>query len=360
MMENKEKMNNSGGKLGVDLNQLVFNMIGELPERSRDIIIKRFNLDDKGEETLEEIGKEYEITRERIRQIESEAIFKLKDIEKKYNISKVFNYIEKIIEEHGGVISEERLVDRLFDGKWDIETNKRIMLLILALDDRIKKEKETKTYKKLYFYQEENFERFKETINKLEKYLEESKKVIDFDRIVNLVSTDAKSKGLPFFFKEHIRSYLDANKIILKNILGEWGHQKWPNINPKSVRDKAYLALKKNKKPLHFVEITNKINEIWHDRKRANNQTVHNELIKDERFVLMGRGIYALKEWGYRPGTVLDVIMEVLKEKGGEMGQEEIIQEVLKRRQVMKNTVVINLQNKEYFEKLEGKVYRLK
>jgi DNA-directed RNA polymerase delta subunit len=151
-----------------------------------------------------------------------------------------------------------------------------------------------------------------------------------------------------------------VNKVVLENILGEWGHHKWPHINPKSVKDKAYLALKRENKPLHFTEITAKINSFWTSKKPTNNQTVHNELIKDGRFVLIGRGIYALKEWGYRPGVVLDVIMEIMKEKGGAMDQEEIIKGVMERRRVKRNTIVLNLQNKKNFEKLPNKVYRLK
>jgi len=154
---------------------------------------------------------------------------------------------------------------------------------------------------------------------------------------------------------------LDTNKIVLRNILDEWGYEKWPSINPKSIRDKIYLILKKEKNPLHFTEITDRTNGTWKGKKRANKQTVHNELIKDERFVLIGRGVYALKEWGYLPGAVLDIVIDVLKERGKEAaGQEEIIKRVLEKRRVKRNTVIINLHNKKYFEKLPNKTYRLK
>ncbi|MCK4919159.1 MAG: hypothetical protein KAS01_02120 [Candidatus Pacebacteria bacterium] len=343
-----------------DVKKVILNMIQELPERSRSTIEKRFNLDGRGTKTLDSIGKEYNITRERVRQIEKEALIKLKKIGKNHNIANIFQFIEKAIDKHGGIMSEDKIVTHLFEGKNE-EINKQISLLILSLDDRIKKEKETKRYKKLYFYERGNVEKLKDMIDTLEKHLHDNKKDIDFDNIVILVSGVDKNEKDNNFSKEHIKSYLEANKVVLKNIIGNWGHEKWSHINPKSIRDKSYLALKKNKKPLHFTEIADSINEIWKNKRKANNQTVHNELIKDKRFVLVGRGIYALKEWGYRPGTVLDVIIEVFKESGREeISQDNIITEVLKKRKVKNNTIILNLQNKNYFVKLPDKIYRLK
>jgi hypothetical protein len=356
MIEKRKKTSD----LEVDLNQLVFNMIQELPERSRNIIVKRFDLDHKGIRTLDKIGRDYGLTRERVRQIETESISRLKDIGRKHNLQRVLDHIERIIESHGGVMSKEKIVEHLFDIKGVVAANKQVILLILSLDDRIKEAKETITYKKLYFYKKENVIRTVEAMNRVENYLRENKKSISFDKIVELFNSG--NEGSASFSLRAIKSCLEANKIILENVLGQWGCKDWPNINPQSVRDKAYLVLKKskNKNPLHFTEITNRVNEVWVGKRKANKQTVHNELIKDKRFVLVGRGIYALREWGYEPGTVLDVIREVLKKRGSEVEQDDIIEEVLKKRQVRKNTIMLNLHNKKYFEKLAGRVYKLK
>lgn len=359
MAENREKT--SKNKLeAMDLKRLIFDMINELSERSKNIIIKRFNFDNKGEKTLSEIGKEYGITRERVRQIEVESITKLKSIGKKYNLDEVFDYVREIIKNHGGVIGEEKIINALFDDNKDFKANKRIGLLILSLDDKIKVLKKTKNYKKIYFCEKESVSKFEEVLKKVKDYLQEKNRGANFNEVMKFINKNADEHGLPALSVKAIKSYLDANKIILKNILGEWGYEKWSYINPKNIKDKAYLSLKKNKKPLHFTEIADEINMIWPKKKKTNNQTVHNELIKDNRFVLIGRGIYALKEWGYKQGTVLDVIMEIMAEKNRDMRQEEIIKEVLNKRQVKENTVILNLQNKEYFEKLDEKIYRLK
>jgi len=355
-----EKKDKAGDKLGVDLKKLVFDMLKDLSERQRNVIIKRYNLDGKGVQTLDKIGKDYDITRERVRQIETESIAKLKSNIKKYELERVFDFVKNIIEENGGLIGEDNLVKHLFEDNSEPELNKQIVVLLLDLDESIQKSKESPSHKKFYFYETRGVELFERTLEILEDYFKNSKKSLGFDELVDFARESVKKEGLNEFSHESIRSYLDVNKVVLENILGEWGHHKWPHINPKSVKDKAYLALKREKSPLHFTQITERINDFWKSKKPTNNQTVHNELIKDSRFVLIGRGIYALKEWGYRPGVVLDVIMEIMREKGGAMDQEEIIKEVMSRRQVKRNTIVLNLQNKKNFEKLPNKVYRLR
>jgi hypothetical protein len=347
---------NSDKNQKTDFNNFVFEMIKELSERSADVVQKRFNLKGEGVKTLEEIGRKYNITRERVRQIESESVERLKQIGKKHNIDLVFNNIKKIIDKSGGVISEEEITKHLFKSENRDSINKQAVLLILSLDDKIKTAKETNAFKKIYFFEKESFARFSGVIETLEKYLLESGKNLSFEKIKNLLNDNNFSN----LSEEAVKSYLSSSKIILQSVLGEWGHQKWPHINPKSVRDKAYLALNKNKNPLHFIAIANKISEIWKNEKKPNSQTVHNELIKDKRFVLIGRGIYALSEWGYKPGTVLDVLLEIFNETGREMSQSEIVEKVLKKRSVKENTIILNLQNRKYFEKLANKVYKFK
>jgi len=104
---------------------------------------------------------------------------------------------------------------------------------------------------------------------------------------------------------------------------------------------------------MHFTEVAKAIAKYFD--KRAHTATTHNELIKDKRFVLVGRGLYALTEWGYSAGIVREVITEILK-KHGPLTKEEIIERVLRERYVKPNTIVVNLQNPAYFKRTpEGK-----
>jgi RNA polymerase primary sigma factor len=60
------------------LNQAVAEALGELSERERKVVRLRFGLEDGEMRTLEEVGKEFGVTRERIRQIESKTLAKLR------------------------------------------------------------------------------------------------------------------------------------------------------------------------------------------------------------------------------------------------------------------------------------------
>jgi len=152
---------------------------------------------------------------------------------------------------------------------------------------------------------------------------------------------------------------LNIAKVIQFNPYNEIGLKNWSEVKPRDVGDKAYLVLKHHGKPEHYSVITSMINDHKFDSRTAYQETVHNELIKDSRFVLIGRGIYALSEWGYKKGVVADVIREIIKSIGRPMSREEIITEVLKKRQVKRNTILVGLSNRKNFQKIGKDRYGL-
>jgi hypothetical protein len=156
-----------------------------------------------------------------------------------------------------------------------------------------------------------------------------------------------------------ILNYLELIVEIEKNVFGHWGLNSWKEVKPKDVGDKAYLIMKHHKKPEHYSVITEMINKAKFDNRTAYKETVHNELIKDTRFILIGRGIYALSEWGYKPGVVSDVIIDILKGAGEPLPKEKIIEEVMKKRMVKKNTILVGLSNKKFFKKIGKNSYSL-
>ena len=155
--------------------------------------------------------------------------------------------------------------------------------------------------------------------------------------------------------EEIAKRWLALSKLIDKNPLGEWGKSKSTNINAKGMRDYAFLVIRRHGSPIHFKEVAKQIGIVFN--KKAHIATTHNELIKDERFVLVGRGLYALAEWGYMSGVVKDVIKKIIT-KNGPLTKEDIIDKVLKERYVKDNTILVNLQNQKCFKKdKEGKYH---
>ena len=137
-----------------------------------------------------------------------------------------------------------------------------------------------------------------------------------------------------------------------------WGLTKWPSVNPRNIRDKIYVVLKENGQPMHFSEIARQVKSQNFHRNNVTEQAIHNELIKDDRFVLIGRGIYALAENGYKKGSITDVITELLRQNGP-MYRDDIVREVLKSRQVRETTILLNLQSKPQFKRVAKNQYAL-
>jgi DNA-directed RNA polymerase delta subunit len=188
----------------------------------------------------------------------------------------------------------------------------------------------------------------KKTLIEAEKIISQEKKLFTDEEIVENLAL-----LFPEFPKKKILNFLKASAKIKKNKFGKWGMKHWPEVTPKGTREKVHLILKEHKKSMHFTQIADLIDKFELGKRKAHPQTVHNELIKDERFVLIGRGIYALKEWGYSEGTIQEVIKNILQEKKRPLKKEEIIKEVLKIRKVKKTTISINLNNSGVFERVD-------
>jgi DNA-directed RNA polymerase delta subunit len=341
----------------VNPTEAVFALISGLKPRTKDIIIKRFGLDGNNKQTLEEIGKFHGITRERVRQIESAAIKDLKNNDKIDLLEGSVNLLEKILMVYGNISECENLINKFNASIADNKTNGNIIEFILILSDQFEQFDETDNMRKAWGLKNYKLDVPQKAVKILMEVLEARKKpLMEIDAIKSVLNhSESLEAGIEN--QKAVLSYLKLSKKVLSNPYQEWGLSSWSEITPKGVKDKAYLVLKKNGRPLHFTDITKKINEANFNGKRAISQTVHNELIKDKRFVLVGRGMYALVEWGYNPGTVAEVIESALINANVPLSKEELIDVVLKQRMVKRNTVVLALQNRDRFIKTSDKKY---
>src|SRR5258708_159465 len=352
-----------GSQTQSDLNEfqpdnLVSVLLALLKERDREILSKRFGLDDMEIETLESIGKKHSLTRERVRQIEKDSLNFLKK-QNLPDLEKAELLIFETIKEHGSVMGEEFLMQVMQVGKTDQKERQSVKFL-LSLGQQFKNLHETPEYYISWYLVGFDLSCLQQVISEFMTILESTKHVISQDDLYHQFKQTS-------FYKEHeleltervLKSYLNVAKIIQINPFNEIGLKNWNEVRPRDVGDKAYLVLKHNTKPQHYSEITKMINNYKFDNRVAYQETVHNELIKDNRFVLIGRGIYALSEWGYKKGVVADVIKEIMKSFGRPLSRDEIINEVLKKRQVKRNTILVGLSNRKNFQKVGKDKYTL-
>ncbi|MDD5589921.1 MAG: hypothetical protein PHQ47_01970, partial [Candidatus Portnoybacteria bacterium] len=260
---------------------------------------------------------------------------------------------EKLLDEMVCLCLPVSQIDKIRKSEATPDQCKHALNLILNLTEPFSKIEEDDYLHPSWTTDKNSLVRAKKAIDSAISHFDKNHKTISGKQLFELVK-----KQLPGLSEKAVFSYMDAARIIQENPFGEFGLIDWPEISPRGVRDKAYLIFKKEGKPLHFAEVTNLINQLLPHGKPAYIQTVHNELIKDPRFVLIGRGIYALVEWGYQSGTVVDVIKEIIG-KEGPLAKEEIVRQVLEKRLIKENTILINLQNKKYFKKLEDGRYAL-
>lgn len=332
--------------------QVTKKLLAVLSPRSRDVIIGRFGLGtDTKRMTLEAIGKKYKITRERIRQIENYSIANIRKSKEYEKEKPAFDELKKIILELGGVISEEDLLKYLSKSK---STQNHIHFLFVVGDD-FTKEKEDAEFKHRWNVDRNLSGKIHEAIRKLYSGLSDDEILLESDMVAKFLE-HLKDVSDKYKTEEVAKRWLALSKLMDKNPLGEWGKSSSANINAKGMRDYSFLVIRRHGSPIHFKEVAKLITEVF--KKKAHVATTHNELIKDPRFVLVGRGLYALTEWGYMSGVVKDVIKDIL-EKNGPLTKNEIIEKVLKERYVKENTIMVNLQNPKIFKKLKDGKYTL-
>jgi len=337
---------------------LVREILSTLKERDREILAKRFGLDGLSVETLEAIGKSNNLTRERVRQIEKDSIVSLKKSKNK-SLEQALQLIFDSIVEHGNIVAEDFLIQMLLYNKPQA-TDQQAVKFLLSLGDQFKYHKEDSKYYAAWYVVGFDMNKLNSVVDHFIQILKEAGQVLNQEVLYE------KFKQMPFY-EEHkfeltdkiLKSYLNISRSIQTNPFDEIGLSDWNEIKPRDVGDKAYLVLKHHGKPEHYSQITKLINEHKFDERAAYQETVHNELIKDDRFVLIGRGIYALSEWGFKKGVVSDVIKEVLQASGKPMSRDEIISEVMKRRHVKRNTILVGLSNKRFFQKVGKDRYSL-
>ncbi len=343
--------------VSVNLMDVIEDMFMVLTPKEKDVIVKRFCLDNKPRQTLEKIGQSFSVTRERVRQIEKIALGKLRRTVDTTRLSVINKLARDILKNNGGLMLESRLVAELLNqlsNAQDVDAH--IIRLALHINADLVQCEKSNIYKPFWKLSSIAFEDIKAAINHGIALLNKKGDIVvdaELGREIQAVFAE-RGKTVDMLL---ILSAMEVDKRV-KKVAEGFGLTSWRHINPRSIRDKAYIVLKKSTEPLHFVEIANRIAAAGFDKKLVTTQAVHNELIRYDQFVLVGRGLYALKEWGYKKGTVADVIENLLRKKSP-MSKQEIIAGVMKQRRVKKGTISLNLQKNPQFVRVGRAVYAL-
>lgn len=346
-----------GGKAGApvasfsfDSALLVKKLLAAASERSRKVLVERFGLGSNSErETLEAIGDRLSITRERVRQIEAAGLSAIRASKAFKEAGQAFDELARYIDALGVIVSEDTLLAML--GK-DEKTRNRFRFMLMV-GSTFFRERETDEFLARWHVDSATAKKIHEALTRLYTSLKDDE-VFPEGELLDRFLDELKGVNDAYKNEEVLKRWLSLSKHIGSNPLAEWGRATAPAIRIKGIRDYAYLAIKRHGEPMHFSEVSKAISALF--SKKAHIATTHNELIKDPRFVLVGRGLYALTEWGYTPGVVRDVIREVL-DKNGPLKKDDIIKHVRKARFVKDNTILVNLNDPRYFKRLKDGRY---
>lgn len=335
-------------------------LFANLSQKQKEIIVRRFGLmAGKERQTLEMIGDGFGLTRERVRQIIEAALTKMRETSISPAVAREFLRFKTYLTKQGGLKSEKLFFNDSLFGQGANSANWLNFLLIL--EGSFYRIGETEDYFAFWALNEKTSPLAQKVLKSIESRLMKAKKTLAGKELMSGIAN-----------QKLLGSCLEISKNILKTDENKYGLRTWPEVNPRGVRDLALLVFRKIKKPLHFTEVASLIDKLSLRAqpepflvvsassslpKKTNFQTVHNELIKDSRFILVGRGTYALNEWGYAPGTVKEVISKVIKEAKQPLSRREILKRVLSQRLVKESTILLNLGNKKCFLKSEDGRY---
>lgn len=351
------------------ITQLVEEILKPLPPRIQTIISRRLGLETGFAETLEAIGKDLEITRERVRQLEAAGLKQINSaLTKSSLLNDFFQKVENHLANFRGIREEKRLLKELSYLFNDEGVQPLKIRFLLFLDKRLFHFAETDDHLAFWALDKKMAQQVISFIKKLNRSINKKSAPLPAETFENFVKGIARGSQLEKVPGGILLSYVSLSAKIAFSPFGYIGTEKHLEIAPQNVGEKAYLILKAAGQPMHFRELTEVMNQYAQNatgfhpawQKQIEAQTVHNQLIKAEEFVLVGRGTYALREWGYRPGTVKEILVQLLAKAKQPLTFEAIVREVKKVRLVKESTIFINLQDKKLFQKLPGKRYALK
>lgn len=331
--------------------QVTKKLLSDLQDRAHDVVTSRYGLDEEDRKTLETIGEKYGITRERVRQIENTALAAIRKSSAYKEHAHVFTELEALLKDMGAIMTEEDFLSHVAKDK----ITQNHVHFYLVLGDEFSKHKEDEEFKSRWTVEKDVADVVHGGLKNLYAALSDDELIAEADMIEKFLG-ELKGVSEDYKNEEIVRRWLALSKLLARNPLGEWGKADSSNVKTRGIKDYAYLVMRKHGSPMHFREVAKAIEATF--GKKTHVATCHNELIKDSRFVLVGRGMYALAEWGYKKGVVREVIKDILKKKGP-MTKEEVIDQVLKERYLKRNTVLVNLQNAKYFKKNKNGLYSI-
>jgi hypothetical protein len=289
---------------------LLHELFSDVDERTMNVISRRYGLLDGEAETLASIGESYNVTRERIRQIQSKAIkrFGRKISSKRYEPTLLL--IEENIRNHSHIITDEEadiLVPEIIKSKKYDGSSVMNLLCDLGLY-------KTCNLKGFTYYtvKSDHLEPAL-LIPSVIKLLKRSSKPISMENLINEVKKNKKVNAKPEILSAVLIKVGETDPRI------EQISNQYILSRSTTSRNIALITkiLEDENIPLHFTEIASRVNDQLPKSLSLDVRRIHGILIESDCFSHTGqRGTYALTLWGFRKDSTLQIAKECILNAG--------------------------------------------
>ena len=331
--------------------KLIEHVLGLLTDKEKMVIMRRYAIGQPHKDTLDKIGMEYNITRERVRQVQDVALRKLLRLASEPNMARIHDIAHKTIMAEGGILFEEHLlslmVKQIATGKEKIDLN--ALKLALQVSDKISKQDKHPQFKPFWTTKDVSMVEMRELAKRITEYMKK------MELTPQTLESIQEELGMQYDTKKIEKILYIMPEVIYVD--GGWTLRTNRMLNPKSIKDKIITTLKTKGEPMHFSEIIRLVMENFPMIRSVTPQAVHNELIRHQDFNLVGRGMYGLADWDLASGTVCDVIIQTILDNGEPMKRQDIIDAVMDKRPVRSGTISLNLQKHPFFVRTGRAVY---
>jgi DNA-directed RNA polymerase delta subunit len=329
------------------------------------VLVEKYGLVSWKAKPMQQIGKEFDMSRERIRQILNKSLTKVRRLLSQHSeLESIIEQARELVKENNFMMKEEDLINKLLDNKVWLDYNE--LLLILSSDYDLYYIHRNKRFIK-FFYIEPVFEELLNDIHDtIYSLIKENKAPISEDKIFYKMKNLFSSK---FQRNQSIKDVLDnedfyKNIILLSRYLYTLDGLVWfathAEVNPKTMKLKIEYVLSQAGSPLHYEEIAKRVKDTF-NLESIKVPTIHNELVKNKEFINVGMWTYGLASWGYNGENTLEAIKAILAKAWRPMKTSEIAKEVLKERLVKEVTILLVLQkHQDIFERVWKWLYQLK
>lgn len=187
----------------LNLKEVIDDMFLVLTDKEKDVITKRFSLNNKPRQTLDKIGRHYSVTRERIRQIENIALNKLRRTVSNTKLRLVNRLAKQFIEEEGGVMLESDVISKMLQSIYSAsKVDGSIIALSLNCDSELRKSSRTATSESFWMFKTIALSEVRKIADSCISILKKQSEVMSEDQIISSI------KNLNLFKEKSISSQL--------------------------------------------------------------------------------------------------------------------------------------------------------